>query len=114
LKEKNPLPKNNVKSLSSSLKDIICLLRSFIIRGMKIPISICQQNKTYCNWGELSELIILEIDQLLLVPLVNQGFLKMEAYKKVEEIQEAIRQIAKQADNFERWKMGNLPNDLVN
>jgi hypothetical protein len=81
---------------------------------MHNPISICQQNKPYCNWGELSEVIILQIDQLLLVPLVNQGYFKMEAYEKVEEIQEAIRQIAKQADQFERWKTGGLPNDLVN
>jgi len=80
---------------------------------MKPLISICQHNKTYFNWGELSELIVLHIDQLLLVPFVNQGFFKMEAYEQVEEVQEAIRQIANQADQFERWKTGSLPNDLV-
>ena len=66
------------------------------------------------NFIELSEILPRQIENLLIFPLARLGNLRQSDLEAMEQVEEAIRLIALEADAFEKWKGGHLLEDSTN
>jgi len=66
------------------------------------------------DYVELAEILTRQIENILIYPLARLGNLRQSDLETIEEVGNIIRLIALNAENFEKWKLGELLEDSVN
>jgi len=66
------------------------------------------------DYVELAEVLTRQIENILIYPLARLGNLRQSDLETIEEVGNIIRLIALNAENFEKWKLGELLEDSVN
>jgi len=66
------------------------------------------------DYVELAEILTRQIENILIYPLARLGNLRQSDLETIEEVGNIIRFIALNAENFEKWKLGELLEDSVN
>jgi len=66
------------------------------------------------DYVELAEVLTRQIENILIYPLARLGNLRQPDLETIEEVGNIIRFIALNAENFEKWKLGELLEDSVN